>query len=164
MKLSKVLLLAAVVLSTVACGKIPEAYRGKFQDTEKGATMELEASAGKLTLANGRVLEAKADDLSFDALAEGKSGIYVSANPADGRMMDVYWVNTNMATKQEVEGFVWYQSEVIYTLMDSKAKDKVPSIGFFHCTDGMVMLDRGAKRLQVGCPASPVTYRMIRKE
>jgi len=108
------------------------------------------------------VHESKAEDKSYDAMAEGKAGIFVSTNPSNERMTDVFWVNPNLASKQAVEGFVWYQSEVIYTVMDAKREEKVPSIQLIHCRDGMVMLDIASKRMQLGCPAGPVNYNAIR--
>lgn len=162
MKLSKLLLLCAVVLTTVACGKIPEAYRGKFEDREQGAKLELTGTEGKLETKDGRVLESKAEDMSFEALSEGKQGIFVSTNPSNENMVDVFWVNPNLASKQAVEGFVWYQSEVIYTVMDTKREEKVPNIHLIHCRDGMVMLDMATKRMQLGCPEGPINYNMIR--
>lgn len=165
MKLSKLLLLCAVVLTTVACGKIPEAYRGTFEDRDQGVKLTLGGGEGTLeSTRDGRKLEAKAEDLTFEGLTEGKPGIYVSTNPSNERMMDVYWVNPNLPTKQAVEGFVWYQSEVIYTIMDAKREEKVPNIQLIHCRDGMVMLDLATKRMQLGCPAGPVNYNAVRTE
>ena len=77
-------------------------------------------------------------------------------------MTNVYWLNPNAASKQVVEGFVWYQSEVIYTIMDAKREDKAPGFQLVHCRDGMVMLDMASKRMQLGCPAGPVNYNLVR--
>ena len=162
MKLSNWFLLGAVVLSTAACGKIPSAYQGDFADSAQGAKLTLGGDSGKLTTSDGRELEAKADDLTFDKLQEGSTGIYLSKNSANDQLTDVYWIAPNMATKQTGGGLVWFTSEVIYTIMDAKRSDKVPNIEFFHCKDGMVILDSNTKRFQLGCPAGPVRYNMVR--
>lgn len=162
MKLSQWLLIGVVVLSTVACGKIPSAYQGDFVDAAQGAKVSLGGDSGTLSTSDGRALEAKANDLNFDNLQEGKVGIYLSQNSANGNLTDVYWIAPNMATKQEAAGLVWFSSEVMYTIMDSKREDKVASIEFFHCKDGMVMLDTSTKRFQLGCPAGPLHYNMVR--
>jgi hypothetical protein len=165
MKLSKLVLLCAVVLTTVACGKIPSAYQGTFVDQEHGVKITLGSSDGTIeTSADGRKFEAKAEEYSFDVLVEGKAALYVGVNPANQNMSDVYWINPNMATKQSVEGFTWYQTEVIYTILDTKREDKVPSIQFFHCRDGMMMLDMATKRVQLGCPAGPKNYNVVRTD
>jgi len=164
MKLSQCLLMVLVVLSAVACGKIPDAYQGNFEDTTQGASISLSGNGGVFTTSDGRKLESDATDLSFENLQEGKTGIYVNANSQDNKLLDIFWIAPNIASKQEGGGMVWFQSEVIYTLMDSKKENAVPNIEFFHCKDGTVMLDISTQKFQLGCPANPLHYNMLRKK
>ncbi len=162
MKFVKVMMAVAVALVAVGCGKIPSAYQGEFVDAASGVKLKLGGSDGELVFADGRKLEAKADDHKFENIKEGKPGIFLGQNTRNGNLVDIFWLNPNLTTRQEVEGFVWYTSEVLYTIVDSKREDKVPSVQFFHCTDGQVMLDMTTQQMQMGCPAGPKVYTFVR--
>ena len=151
---------AAVILLTTACGKIPKGYQGDFVDAASGATLKLESNEGTLKTADGRELKGKAEDQDFGALLEGKPAIYLSS--LQGNNVDVFWLVPNMSTRQEAAGYVWYTSEVIYTQMNAKQDSQVPSISFFRCTDGHVMLDKSTKEMTLGCPAGPQIMNMVR--
>ncbi len=163
MKFKNTLALIAVVFTTVACGsKIPSAYQGNFADSKAGVKLALTDSKATMTFSDGRVLTGDAADLKYADLLAGKAGVFVRANAADASEQDVFWVNPNVATKQAQEGMVWYTSEVIYTLMNVQAKDKVPNIQFFHCLDGQILLDSTNQSFQLGCPAGPDNYNAVR--
>ncbi len=78
--------------------------------------------------------------------------------------MDVFWLSPNLTSRQEGGGKVWFNAEVLYTILSSEAKDKVNEVSLFHCQDGQVQIDTVTKNMQMGCPAHPTTYRMIRTE
>ena len=155
--------LATILLATSsACGVIPSEYRGKYQDSN-GARLELKSRKGVFQDASGRKIVAKADDLKFENLLKGEAGIYVSPNTVSGDKLELYWVNPAIETRQEAEGLVWFNSEIIYTLFDMNQKEKVSEIEFYHCGDGTVLLDTAQKLWQIGCPANPDFYRLVRK-
>lgn len=162
MKLVKMMMAAAVALVVVGCGKIPSAYQGEFVDAAAGVKLKLGGADGELVFADGRKLEAKADDHKFEIIKEGKQGIFLGQNPRNDKLIDFFWLNPNLATRQEVEGFVWYTSEVLYTIVDTKREEQVPSVQFFHCMDGHVMLDLTTQQMQMGCPAGPKQYTFVR--
>lgn len=165
MKFVKILLLTVIATGSVACGKIPAAYQGVFVDQAQGVKITLTGSGGSIeTNSDGRKFEAKAEEYTFDNLMAGKAALYVGVNPSNQNMSDVWWINPDLATKQSVEGFVWFQTEAIYTLLDTKREDKVPSVQFFHCRDGVMMLDVATKRVQIGCPAGPRYYNLVRSD
>ncbi|MGZ3698239.1 MAG: hypothetical protein ACXWPM_02355 [Bdellovibrionota bacterium] len=164
MKVSKILFVAAMLIGSMSCGKIPSAYRGNFVDKASGVSLNLTSKDGTLTFADGRKLQAKADDLNFEALSLGKVGIFVRENSQDKDLTDVYWLNPNIASKQNQYGFVWYQSEVIYTIMDSKQKGKISSIQFVQCAEGEVMVDLNSKAIQLGCPAGSPSFDAVRTQ
>jgi hypothetical protein len=155
-----IILGALVILLTTACGKIPKGYQGEYTDAASGATLKLEASEGTLKTSDGRELKGKAEDADFDALLQGKQAIYLSE--LKNNNVDVFWLVPNMATRQESAGYVWFVSEVIYTQMNAKQEEKVGGINFFHCKDGHVMLNTATKEMNLGCPAGPAVFNMIR--
>lgn len=153
---------AVMLLALSACSKIPSAYRGNFKDNSSGAKLELNSGSGKMTFADGRVLDSDASELTYQDLITGKGGIFVRENPFNHAMVEGFWVNPNLATKQTAQGLTWFQSEVIYLLLNSELKDKVPGISFLHCTNGTVILDDLTKTFEAGCPASHDTFDMVR--
>ena len=164
MKISTLNLLlgAAMILLTTACGKIPAGYQGDFVDAASGTKITLGASEGVMKTTDGRELKGKAEDLSFENLQEGKQAIYLGQNTRDGNMFDVFWLNPNLTTRQESNGLVWFQSEVIYTMMNAKQEQKVDAISLFRCKDGQVILDTVKQRMTMGCPAGPEQLNMVR--
>ena len=155
-------LIAATLLILTSCGVIPESYRGDFEDASAGIKVTLEANKGKMQFSDGQILESDASDLTFEQLLAGKAGIYVSKNPTNENLLDVFWIRPNLASRQESAGLVWYQSEVLYGLMDASRKDPVISVALVHCVDGGVMLDGPTQNWQVGCPAAPKNYQLSR--
>lgn len=150
-----ILVLGGLSLALAACGKIPKSYQGDFQDTQSGVSLKLESDKGTLSTATHSV-SAKADDLKFDALMKGQGGIFIRPSANDKKTMDVYWINPDVSTLQNQNGFVWYKSEVIYTEMDTR-EDKVNQIHLLHCLDGAVELDSQTQNVEVGCPAGDGT-------
>ncbi|HAR42785.1 MAG TPA: hypothetical protein DCS07_09195 [Bdellovibrionales bacterium] len=161
-KLMKLVLVVALAFGATACSKIPAAYRGTFEDRSLGAKLTLKSTAAQLAFADGRVIQAKAEDLNLAAITEGKAGIFVRENSADLDLLEVFWINPNLASKQGFEGFVWFESELLYTLMNTKTTDSVPSLQLLHCTNGTVMIDVATQALQMGCPAGSAELKMVR--
>ncbi len=151
---------AAVILLTTACGKIPKAYQGDFVDAATGTTLKLESNEGTLKAADGTELKGKAEDADFDALLDGKPAIYLSTLP--GNNVDVFWVVPNLSTRQEREGRVWYVSDIIYMQMNSKQESQVNNLTMFRCKNGQVSLDKSTKEFVPGCPAAPQYFNMVR--
>lgn len=158
----QVLLATALTLSGVACNEIPKAYRGSFQDRATGTQLQLKASKGLITFTDGRSMQVKATALTFQGLSEGKTGIFVRPNPTHSQMTEMFWVNPRISTRQENQGFVWFESEVLYTLMDNRSKEQISSFDIISCTNGTVMLDTTTQELEVGCPSGPMTFSMER--
>jgi hypothetical protein len=163
MKLEKVLMTAAFAGLAMGCENLPSAYQGDFVDLASGAKLTLNGGDGVLHLADGRKLESRRDQFKFKNLKEGRPGIFVGRNTRNESLMDIFWVNPNLATREEVEGFVWFQSEILYTIADTRLKDKVSSVQFIHCTDGQMTLDATTRKLQLGCPAGAKNYMFVRK-
>ncbi|OFZ18961.1 MAG: hypothetical protein A2X94_13510 [Bdellovibrionales bacterium GWB1_55_8] len=153
--------LALVVIGT-ACGVIPSEYRGEFRDSESGASLKLKGRKGVFQTADGRKIESKAKDLEFEKLAQAQGGIYVSSDPGSDSILEVYWVSPDVASRQEAAQLVWFRSEVIYTELNLKTKDKVNTLEFFHCREGTILLDLPTKRWQMGCPGNADYLRMQR--
>jgi hypothetical protein len=165
-KLISKLLLAAtfttLLLLTVGCGTIPSAYRGNFEDSANNVQLTLEASGGVFTTADGRKLIADTQSLNADNLIEGQPGIYTTLNPAYQNRLEIYWINPDLSTRKEEGGLMWFNAEVFYTLLDIRQEDTVNEMEFFHCDIGKVMIDMPTQRWQIGCPADPDYYRLVR--
>jgi hypothetical protein len=159
---SKLLGLGVLALLLGACGGIPAAYQGQFQDESLGAQLKLGGAEGTFTEPSGMIIKTPAMALSFEALMKGKPGIYLRKNPMREDLIDIYWVQPQFSSKQEAGGLVWYPAEVYYTLVSKNQKEKVSSIKMVHSETGMITLEPATKSWQVGWPASPVEYNLRR--
>lgn len=159
-----VLLIIAVAFMSVACGKVPSNYLGTYVDTQKGAKLELGANEWNMKLLGGREIKNKSEDMSFEVFQKAQAGVYTRDNPQNKELVDVFWVAPRAGSRQEGGGIVWFESEVIYTLLDKNQGDKVNTLHLFHCTNGTVMLDLITQKIQMGCPANPIEYNMKRTE
>jgi len=152
----------ALCTGSVACSKIPAAYRGTFEDRGQGAKLVIKATKAQLTFSDGRELKSKAEDLNFEAISSGKPGIFVRENSANPDLLEIFWLNPNVATRQVVEGFVWFDAEMIYTFLDTKITQSVPGLQLLHCTNGSVMVDTATQTFQMGCPEQSPALEMVR--
>ena len=154
--------LTALGLMAVACGKIPDAYQGNFKDVTNNVSVTLGSNDGSVTLADGRKIEAKADDGSFDNLSKAAAGIYIRDNSENKNLKEVIWLNPNAATKQTDSNMVWFDSEVFFAIIDTTVKDKVQALEFSHFLKGEVEFDSGSKDLEVGCPVGAESIKATR--
>ena len=157
-------LLIAVGLLASGCGLVPREYRGSFRDVQQNVSAEIKARKGTFVTADGRVLALKADSSDFERVASGKAGILVETNAYSGFLLDSFWVSPRMETYSSAGGLAWFDAEVLYTQFDSRVKDPVRSLRFFHCVNGQVLLDLEQQRWQMGCPAGPAYYELRRQE
>ena len=165
MKKAKLIGSLALLVALSACGKIPSSHQGDFVDAPTGTKLKLGSGSGTLTFPDGRLLESKAQDLKFEALLKAQTGIYVEvpseANP-DRKEADLFWLSPNAESRREEAGLIWFDSEVLYSRIAMKEKEKVEAIDMFHCTNGSVLLDTVSKRFQIGCPVDPDEYHLKR--
>lgn len=161
-KLSLIGILLALALS--ACGKIPSAYQGKYLDAATGTKLSLEGNAGLLNLNSGRQVKGDATALEFQALVEGKPGIYLRSMSEDKNSIEVFFLFPRKETRKEEAGFVWLQAELLYSRMNANQKDKVQQLKMIHCEDGLLMLDMPSKTWNGGCPTGATQYDFVRSE
>lgn len=158
--LSGILLAAALS----ACGKVPEGYQGKYQDTATGAKLTLESTSGAINLSSGREIKGDFSKLEFDGLIEGKPGIYLRTLSTDDKMNEVFFLFPRKETRKEEAGFVWLNAEILYSRMSADQKEKVQQLKMIHCEDGVLMLDLPTKTWNGGCPTGATQYDFVRKE
>jgi hypothetical protein len=120
----------------------------------------LDSSSGKYTETGGREISAEADSLQFDALTQAKAGLYTRPVAGNDKMMELFWIVPDVASRQENSGFVWFNSEILYTRMATEAKDPVAAIQVEHCKNGVLMLDVASQTWNGGCGADtvPMTF------
>ena len=163
----KLFFIFSVCIFASACsGMVPRAYQGKFVDASQGAELELKAGEGTLKMSSGRQIQAKSDALDFDKLSKATAGIYLNQNAVDKSKLEVYWIGPKAETRKEEGGLVWFESEVLYTLMDTRARrfneGDVSSFDLTQCENGTLLLDPSTKRWEIGCPAGPLLYHLTR--
>ena len=155
--------LAAIALLMSGCVKIPEAYFGNYADSSRGASLVLQQNKAVFTAPDGRKFKAGSQELSVADLADAKAGIYDVQDKSSG-MIEVYWINPSVGTRQESAGFVWYSAEVLYTYFASAQRDQVQSLQLVQCVNGTVMVDTQTQRVQVGCPENSTVYNLLRTQ
>ncbi|MCC7441706.1 MAG: hypothetical protein IT285_08735 [Bdellovibrionales bacterium] len=160
---AKFLALTLVAGAATGCGLVPSEYRGSFRDAQTNVSAEIGARKGTFRTADGRELKLKADRSDFERVASGKPGILVETNAHSGYLLDSFWVSPRMDTYAEGGGMAWFEAEVLYTQFDSRVKDPVRRLQFFHCVNGQVLLDTVEQRWQMGCPAGPAYYELRRQ-
>jgi hypothetical protein len=151
-----------LLVGLAACGKIPKPYRGDYLDSASGARLTLERNLGVLKMRDGRVLQSDARNLEFKDLLRGTPGIYVRPDEQNADLVEIYWFVPHWETRQSEAEFVWMESEVLYSRMDSGEKDPVQRLKMFHCQNGMLMLDLPAQNWNGGCPSERVDYEFVR--
>lgn len=159
---STIVLIALAGMTLVACGEIPSSYQAEYQDKAQGVTFDLTGSAGELTLPGGRKIKSDQEDLKFEDVLAGTSGLYLQKNAVNSDILDVYWLIPNKTTKVEKDGFVWYQAEALFTFIDKNNDSKVSALDMEHCTDGLLMLNVQTKQVQMGCPAGAKVYHLVK--
>ncbi len=154
--------LAAVAAGTSAC-KLPADYRGTY--TGSGMTLKVNFTLNKamLTLADGRKIEAKAEDLEIDAIASGRAGLYIRDNKDNANITDVLWIQPKGGSLHDEQGFVWMDAEVAITRMTKKQPGKAQTITVLHCDNGQVMVDKPTGLYNGGCPAGTAESVLSRK-
>jgi hypothetical protein len=164
-KLTHLLFSTLLLAALSSCGKIPQGYRGSYVDQPSGTKLVLTATDGTYSETGGRQIQAKADSLQFDALAQGKAGLYTRALAGNDKMLELFWFVPDAASRQENSGFVWFTSEILYTRMATDAKDPVASIQVEHCKNGMVLLDTPSKTWNGGCGAdtAPMNFTRVKE-
>ena len=161
--LFKTLAVAGSLAFLSGCGdKIPSSYQGTFQDANAHVSVQLRGGDGDLSLADGRVLKASAQDGNFATLSSGKPGIYMRPNSANSNYVDVIWLNPNVTSKQSNADIVWFQTEILYMELNTKQGGKIEALEFTHCLDGAVEFDTTSKALQFGCPVGAQQINAVR--
>lgn len=162
LKLAVVSVLAAVILG--ACGadndNIPKAYQGTFQG-QNGEMLILSGSKAQLSI-EGKTLSANVAPLSYKTLLVGQPGFYIYQENKDDKVLDVYWITPNVATKKEEGGIVYYTTDIVYTQIDLNQKNAVQSVTIVHSDVGTVMLDSQSKEWQAGWPEHSETSNLVR--
>jgi len=146
-----------------ACGSnVPPSFRGQFVDARTGSKLELSSDSGTFTDSTGRVVKADKKQLDFEDLQKGKAGIYMRQNPVNKNLLELYWVQPNLATKEEAGGMEWFHAEVLYFRMDIRTEEKVDLITSVHSLEGVVTLDIPTKLWQIGWPAGSEVFEFKR--
>ena len=148
-----------------ACGKIPEAYRGKFVDEGSGFVLELGANSGALTQGEAPRQEFEARALEASRLIAGEPGIYLRSVGGSGGgsdLLEVFWVQPDRASLQEQYGFVSMRAEVVYTRLRTDPKLPIGSITARYCTSGQILVDRISQSFNGGCPGDSSLLRLNR--
>jgi hypothetical protein len=151
----------AATFHLLACGGvIPSAYRGQFVDGPSGARLELQKEAGILTFADGRQVNASAQELTFEDLKTLKAGIYMDlkSKSVPKNHAEVYWISPTENPRDVGAGLVHVKAEVAITTMRIDAENPVPSLSLVHCLQGGVLLDTAKNRWQAGCGTETTTY------
>ena len=159
--LKSILALALIILMQ-ACGQIPSQYQGDYLDRSSGAQLNLAGNKGTL-VSDGRTLMADAKPTDVKKISTGEGGIYIRPNPTNKDLLDVYWLNPKMATRQEESGLIWFDTEVLYGRFDKRVKDKVSTLKMIHSDQGNVMIDVPTGQWQVGWPAGSETLSFQRQ-
>lgn len=159
MKLNLLGVLLAVALS--ACGKIPDAYQGTFTDKATATQLVLGSTEGSLKI-GAREIKGTASDVQYDALVESKAGIYIRPSQSNANIVEVFWLQQRKETRKQEADFVWEESEVLYTRMDTKASGKVQQFKMIHCVNGLIMIDLVTKTWEGGCPSGTTEYDFVR--
>ncbi|HAR41715.1 MAG TPA: hypothetical protein DCS07_03660 [Bdellovibrionales bacterium] len=164
MKLSKTLFVAMILgsLGLTACGKVPSGYKGTFSDSSTGATVVLKGSKATFSDASGRKLEVKSIDFTYENLLLGRNGFFIHDHPSDLNLLEVFWLIPNAATRQDVGGLIWFESEIMYSLFQKETEDKLNAFDLVHCQAGTILLDPVRKNFQIGCGAGEQTHHLKR--
>ncbi len=162
--LSAVMIAAGLMGAAYAGESVPKGYYGEFRDSANGATASIGKKEVKLTLPGGSSFKAKPEELSIKNLTRGEANAYLSKHESDGDLLDFFWVLPIPNSRHEEGPFVWYGAELIQGLMDKDMKDPVANVELFHCREGYVVIDVPTKRWEIGCPAGPDFFQLLRTQ
>lgn len=146
----------------VGCKGIPNAYLGLYKDSSRQVELELSTYEAKLRLADGRKLSAKLEEMKFELLIKGQRALYARPNGRNEDLVEIFMVDPNLSTRQEANGLIWYESEIVYTLVNSKDESAAKNISLAHCQRGMVLLDLATNRIRIGCPENPDRFELTK--
>ena len=151
------------LLMFTACGKIRSAYQGDFTDQATSAKLTLGGSGGSLMLSSGREIKGSTADVKYEKLVASEPGIYVRPSQSNSDVVEIFWLQQNKESRKEEASFVWQESEILYTRMNTKLKDKVQQLKMVHCEKGLLELDLANKTWNGGCPTDQRTeYDFVR--
>lgn len=143
--------LLGLALVITGCGDaIPEAYRGSFIESGSGAGLQLGSQSGTYKEMSGRQLEGRSYKMTFQDLQKGKSGVYFRDHPDNKNLLELFWLNPDLTTKQEAKGIQWFQAEIFYFRMDRNKSGKIDILQTIHSAEGIVSLDLPTSTWQVG--------------
>lgn len=162
-RIVQLVLIVAMALSAVACGKIPSKYKGKYLDAATGTTLELTSSEGILTMPT-KTLTAKISKVDVQALSAGTPGIYTRVDEADEDYMEIFWIDPYVNGRKEEAGLLWMNSEVVYTKINTKNKEAAKRLKVLHCDQGLVMIDTVTGSWNGGCPEDADEFDMVKQE
>lgn len=145
--------IAALLIS--GCKGVPNAYLGEYQDSTGNVRVELSSTEGTIRLADGRRITSKLEELKFDLLKEGKRALYARENSRVSDLIEIFMIEPNMSTRQESGGLIWYNAEIIFSMIKDKDATAAKNLTLVHCIQGTVLLDTVTSRIQLGCPANP---------
>lgn len=160
MKIINNLKLVLIATILAACNGLPSAYQGNYKDKANGVNLTLNSGSAEISFKNGRKIKSDAEEMSFEALYEGKTGIFSTSRGRDKGLVHIYYVRPIRGTAHTESNFMWYNAEIIYTQADPNRERAVSSIQVIHCTEGNVMLDLPSKRVMLGCGAGAAVYNM----
>lgn len=148
--------MAGLTLGLLAgCRGIPNEYTGEYEDSTRRVKLELSSYEGTIQFADGRSFNAKLEDLNYEKMKDGKRAIYARPNSKNQDLVEIFMVEPDLSSKQESQGLTWFQSEIVYSMIDTKNASASRSITLVHCRQGVVMLDRQSQQVQLGCPENP---------
>src|ERR1035437_298059 len=103
---SRLVLTALTACALAACGdpntSIPSQYQGTFKD-QNGVTLVLTDNSAKLTLPD-KSLSAAVQPLTYEKLLAGEPSFYENLPNPDAKLMSVFWITPDAASKQEAGG------------------------------------------------------------
>lgn len=164
-RLAAVAAFAAVALA--GCGddndNVPKTYQGTFQgqSDQGGVSLTLTGSDASLSI-EGKTLKGPVNPIDYDKLLNAQAGFYIYQENDKDKVMDVYWVTPDAASKKEAGGLIYYTTDIVYMQIDLNLKDAAPSVTIVHADQGTVMLDTATKKWEAGWPAHATEVTLVR--
>jgi len=146
--------IAGIALFFLAgCISVPKQYRGKYE--ERKGRYALTLSGSKATFSGmDMVVESKVRQATFKELMKPQMAMYVASDGKKDNLLQAYWLIPDLASKQEAEGFIWYDAKVFLGEFDTTLAEKASNWNVTYCTQGTLLLDTASKTWQIGCSAS----------
>ena len=154
-------LAALTAIALQACGNIPSAYRGHFED-DSGVKLDVYQNSVRLEI-EGKLILGEAHPITYEQLLEGKPGFYIDLKNENDTLSDVYWVTPHLETRIEAAGLIFYTTDIVYLQIDLKQSERVHSIHLLHADMGVMMLDRAQKSWHAGWPPFSRECTLLRK-